>query len=175
MKTYNPGKKIKELRTRKGLSQEELAEQAQLSLRTIQRIENDETEARGDTLKRLATALNVDTEFLTETSDELIESIPDDSRRFLTTINLSALSFVIFPLLGILLPLALWLSNRKTLKGIDKSCKRIINFQISWCLSFVVFVVLLLNSEMFHLPHSVLNLGMAEWILLSIPLFKIIL
>ena len=171
MKTYNPGKKIKELRTRKGLSQEELAEQAQLSLRTVQRIENDETEARGDTLKRLATALNVDTEFLTETSDELIESMPDDSRRFLTTINLSALSFVIFPLLGILLPLALWLSNRKTLKGIDKPCKRIINFQISWCLSFVVFVALLLNSEMFHLPHSVLNLGMAEWILLSIPLF----
>ncbi|AYL93811.1 helix-turn-helix domain-containing protein [Mucilaginibacter celer] len=171
MKTYNPGKKIKELRTRKGLSQEELAEQAQLSLRTIQRIENDETEARGDTLKRLATALSVDTEFLTETSDELIESMPDDSRRFLATINLSALSFIIFPLLGIALPLALWLSNRKTLKGIDKPCKRIINFQISWCLSFVVFVVLLLNSEMFHLPHFVLNLGMAEWILLSIPLF----
>ncbi|SDG68983.1 helix-turn-helix domain-containing protein [Mucilaginibacter sp. P25] len=42
MKTYNPGKKIKELRNRKGLSQEELAEQAQLSLRTVQRIENDE-------------------------------------------------------------------------------------------------------------------------------------
>ncbi|MEO3403992.1 helix-turn-helix transcriptional regulator [Mucilaginibacter sp. CAU 1740] len=99
MKTYNPGKKIKELRTRKGLSQEELADQAQLSLRTVQRIENDETEARGDTLKRLAAALSVDTEFLTETPDELIESMPDDSRRFLTTINLSALSFIIFPLL----------------------------------------------------------------------------
>ena len=51
MKNLELSKKIKELRTRKGLSQEELSEEAGLSLRTIQRIENGETEPRSDSLK----------------------------------------------------------------------------------------------------------------------------
>ncbi|WP_109606516.1 DUF4870 domain-containing protein [Mucilaginibacter oryzae] len=108
---------------------------------------------------------------MTEIPEDLIEQMPDDNRNFLTTITLSALSFIIFPLLGIVIPLGLWLSNRRTLKGIDKPCKRLINFQISWCLSFIIFVVMLCNHEMFHFPAAVLNLGMPEWILLSIPLF----
>jgi transcriptional regulator with XRE-family HTH domain len=171
MKTYNPGKKIKELRNRKGLSQEELAEQAQLSLRTVQRIENGETEARGDTLKRLATALNITPEDLTEPPYESTEILNNDSRNFLLQFNLSALSFIIFPLLGIALPLALWLSNRKKLKDIDKPCKRLIYFQISWCLFITVTMIVLFNNEFFHIPSSILNLGAGEIILLSMPLF----
>jgi transcriptional regulator with XRE-family HTH domain len=50
-------KRIKELRIRKGLSQEKLAELSGLSIRTIQRIENAETEARGDSLIRLSKSL----------------------------------------------------------------------------------------------------------------------
>ncbi|UOE50590.1 helix-turn-helix domain-containing protein [Mucilaginibacter sp. SMC90] len=171
MKTYNPGKKIKELRNRKGLSQEELAEQAQLSLRTVQRIENGETEARGDTLKRLATALNITPEDLTESPFDPAEILNNDSRNFLLQFNLSALSFIIFPLLGIALPLALWLSNRKKLKDIDKPCKRLINFQISWCLFIAMTIIILFNNEFFHIPSSILNLGAGEIILLSMPLF----
>jgi len=38
------GQKIREVRKRKGLSQEELAESAKVNLRTIQRIENNENE-----------------------------------------------------------------------------------------------------------------------------------
>ena len=171
MKTYNPGKKIKELRNRKGLSQEELAEQAQLSLRTVQRIENGETEARGDTLKRLAAALNITPEDLTELPFESTEILNNDSRNFLLQFNLSALSFIVFPLLGIALPLALWLSNRKKLKVIDKPCKRLINFQISWCLFIVATMIILFNHDFFHIPSSILNLGAGEIILLSMPLF----
>lgn len=171
MKTYNPGKKIKELRNRKGLSQEELAEQAHLSLRTVQRIENGETEARAYTLKRLAAALNITPEDLTESPYESTEILNNDSRNFLLQFNLSALSFIIFPLLGIALPLALWLSNRKKLKDIDKPCKRLINFQISWSLFIAVTIIMLFNHEFFHIPSSILNLGAGEIILLSMPLF----
>ena len=53
MKNKNLSKKVKELRKRKGFSQEELAENSGLSLRTIQRIENGETEPTGETLKRI--------------------------------------------------------------------------------------------------------------------------
>ena len=57
---------VKELRKEKGLSQEELAKVSGLSLRTIQRVENGETEPTGETLKRISTALDV-------TPKELIE------------------------------------------------------------------------------------------------------
>jgi transcriptional regulator with XRE-family HTH domain len=53
------GKKIKELRKKKGLSQEELAEFSKVNLRTIQRIENDENEPRGKTLNLICEALDV--------------------------------------------------------------------------------------------------------------------
>ena len=58
MEDKNLSQRVKELRKNKGLSQEELAKTAGLSLRTIQRVENRETEPTGDTLKRIATALN---------------------------------------------------------------------------------------------------------------------
>ena len=44
MSKQNLAKNIRELRTRKGLSQELLAEKSKVSLRTVQRIENGETE-----------------------------------------------------------------------------------------------------------------------------------
>jgi uncharacterized Tic20 family protein len=44
------GQRIKAYRLRAGISQETLAEKTGLSLRTIQRIENEETQPRGDSL-----------------------------------------------------------------------------------------------------------------------------
>jgi transcriptional regulator with XRE-family HTH domain len=44
------GQKIKEARKTKGFSQEELAERAKINLRTVQRIETNESEPRGTTL-----------------------------------------------------------------------------------------------------------------------------
>ncbi|MDW5288773.1 helix-turn-helix domain-containing protein [Formosa sp. PL04] len=49
----------KELRKEKGLSQEELAKSSGLSLRTIQRFENGETEPSGETLRRISSALDL--------------------------------------------------------------------------------------------------------------------
>ena len=56
---------VKELRKRKGLSQEDLAKQSGLSLRTVQRLENGESEPTGETLKRISCVFNI-------TPDELI-------------------------------------------------------------------------------------------------------
>lgn len=57
MENLKMSNKIKELRTRGGFSQEQLAEISGLSLRTIQRVEKGESVPRGDTLSRLAKAL----------------------------------------------------------------------------------------------------------------------
>jgi len=87
--------RVKELRNQKGMSQEILAEASGLSLRTIQRIENGETNPAGDTLQRLSAALNVN-------PDELIDWSVKEDRSYLVFLNLSALTFLFFPLLGIL-------------------------------------------------------------------------
>ena len=66
----------KELRKRKGLSQEQLAKNSGLSLRTIQRVENGETEPTGETLKRISSSLDVATNELIDwnTNNEVPKS-----------------------------------------------------------------------------------------------------
>jgi len=125
MKNEYLSKRIKNLRNRKGFSQEELAENTGLSLRTIQRIENGETEPRGDSLKKLATAFDV-------TSDEIIDWAVREDKGFLNSLNLSALSYIIFPLLGILVPLILWISKKDKIHNLNETAKKLLNFQISW-------------------------------------------
>ncbi len=123
--------RIKALRNRKGYSQEELAEQTGLSLRTIQRIENGETEPRGDSLKRLAAAFDV-------SPDEIIDWTIQEDKGFLTGLNLSALSFIVFPLLGILVPLIMWISKKDKIKNVNDVAKEVLNFQITWAM--IVFI-----------------------------------
>jgi transcriptional regulator with XRE-family HTH domain len=130
-------KKIKNLRSAKGLSQEELAGLTGLSLRTIQRIENNETEPRGDSLKRLAIALNT-------TPDELINWRLEQDPNYLLMLSISALSFFIFPLLGIIIPQLLWTLKKDKIAGVDALGKAIINYQITWVLLLGVSVLLYL-------------------------------
>ncbi|MBS3739398.1 MAG: helix-turn-helix domain-containing protein [Bacteroidetes bacterium] len=56
--------KLAESRQAKGLTQDELAEKAKVNLRTIQRIENAESEPRGKTLKLICEVLDINTESL---------------------------------------------------------------------------------------------------------------
>lgn len=162
MKNTELAKKIKELRTRKGLSQDELSIAAQLNLRTIQRIESGETEPRGDTLKRLASALQV-------TPNDLIDYTEDEDPTMLMLLNISALSFIAFPILGVIIPLVLWISKKDKIKHFNTTGKKLLNFQISWCLAqFIIFITVILIN-----PRHISGLGMnsSELILvMSIPL-----
>ena len=66
-------KKISETRKTKGLTQEELADQAKVNLRTIQRIENAESEPRGKTLSLICDVLEIDVSQLISTEISLNE------------------------------------------------------------------------------------------------------
>jgi transcriptional regulator with XRE-family HTH domain len=132
-------KRVKELRSRKGLSQEQLAENSGLSLRTIQRIENGETEPRGETLKRLMNALEV-------APDDLMDWSIAEDKGFLTAMNLSSLGFLFFPLLGILIPLILWISKKDKVKNVNETGKVILNFQITWVLILSLIYFLLISG-----------------------------
>lgn len=132
MKNNEQAKKIKEIRNRKGFSQDELSEKSGLSLRTIQRIENGETVPHGDSLKRLAIALQV-------SPDEIIDWQIQEDNSLIAMLNLSQLSFLAFPLLGILIPLVIWVFNRDKIKNMKSVGKSILNFQISWTLMLFIF------------------------------------
>jgi transcriptional regulator with XRE-family HTH domain len=135
MRDKELAKRIKELRNRKGFSQEELSEKSGLSLRTIQRIENGETEPRGDSLKRLAIALQV-------SPDEILDWQFIEDKNVLIMLNLSQLGFLAFPLLGIIIPLAIWILKKDLIKDVDKQGKLIINFQITWAIMiFPLFIL----------------------------------
>lgn len=60
MKQPELGRKISELRITKGLTQEELVEKCNISVRTIQRIENGEVTPRSYTIKTILDALDYD-------------------------------------------------------------------------------------------------------------------
>lgn len=169
MKNEELARRIKELRIRKGFSQEELAEKTQLSLRTIQRIENGETEPRGESLKRLAQAFGV-------TPDDVVDWTAQEDTGFLKSLNLSSLSFILFPLLGILVPLIIWISKKGKVLDIDKVAREILNFQITWVIIFIIgFLIIILDFvDKFNNPaRSELNIDMINnsfiwWCLMSL-------
>src|SRR5690606_23828274 len=103
------GTKITQLRQQKAFSQEQLAELAKLNVRTIQRIENNETTPRGATLKLICDALGV-------TPDEIVNFEKTEDRTFLIWLHLSVMVGYVLPLGNIILPLILWLSNKNRIE-----------------------------------------------------------
>jgi uncharacterized Tic20 family protein len=116
---------IKYHRSNRGFSQEKLAEAADVSLRTIQRLESGDTEPRGDTVIRIAKALDIP-------PGDLLQYKKKEDRSFLKALHISAFSFLLFPLVGVLLPFILWITKKDQIDGVEHSGKQIINFQITW-------------------------------------------
>lgn len=86
------GKLIKELRLKKGMTQEELADKTEVSARTIQRIENGEVDPRAYTLQMIARALEVDYSLFTENEpDEEQEIQQANDRTWLGLLHFSGI------------------------------------------------------------------------------------
>jgi len=136
------GNKIREVRKRKGLSQEELAELAKINLRTIQRIESNVNKPSGKTLNLLCDALDI-------TIDEIVEYGKTEDKTFLMLFHLSVLSFMILPLGNIIIPLILWLTKKDKIVGLKEIGARLLNFQIIWTiLSFLMMLLGVLGKLM---------------------------
>ena len=144
--------RVKELRNQKGMSQEFLAEESGLSLRTIQRIEKGESNPTGESLKRLANALDV-------SPDDLIDWSIKEDKSYLIYLNLSALTFLFFPLLGILIPFIIWTSKKGKIKNINKLGKDLINFEITWTMMlFLTPILMFVLSKVELVKHINLNM-----------------
>lgn len=131
--------RLLDLRHRKGYSQEQLAELSGLNLRTIQRIEKGETIPRGDSLQRLASALEV-------TPDDLVDWSIREDKSMLLVMNLSQLSFLAFPILAIIIPLIIWINQKDKVREVRQLGIKIMNFQLTWVVFFFmssIFLVML--------------------------------
>jgi transcriptional regulator with XRE-family HTH domain len=127
------GKLIKELRTKKGMTQEELADKTEVSARTIQRIENGEVDPRAYTLQMIAKALEVDFSLFTEdASDEETDLDMDSKRTWLSLIHLSGLLPLFFPTIMI------WNRKKTDIKELTEHYRAVIAFQ-----STILFMCLL--------------------------------
>lgn len=152
MNKNNLSIRLKALRNQKGISQEVLAELSGLSLRTIQRVENGETNPTGDSLKRLSNALNINPE-------ELIDWAIKEDNKYLTYLNLSALTFLFFPILGILVPYIMWASKKGKIKNINYLGTNLINFEITWTIIlFFIPLLMFLFSRLGLLEDLSLNI-----------------
>lgn len=138
------GSIIKSARKIKGLSQEALAELAQVNIRTIQRIENNQTEPRGETLNLVCKALDLTTEDLYD-----FGKVEDHSYKIY--LYLSILSFLIIPLGNILLPLILWLNKREKIVGLKQLGSKVLKFQIIWSLLFYMSFIGAAMLKILHL------------------------
>lgn len=141
MENINLAKRVKELRNKKGFSQEKLADESSLSLRTIQRIENNETVPRGDTLKRLAIALD-------SSPDDIVDWKTQEDKGYLTLMSLSALGFLFFPILGIVIPLIFWILKKDKVRDVNELGKSILNFEITWCILFFSYFIFLFSGTL---------------------------
>ncbi|MDF7811357.1 helix-turn-helix transcriptional regulator [Hymenobacter sp. YC55] len=147
-------------RKSKGFSQEVLAERSGVSLRTIQRVEQGDTTPRGHTVLALAVALEVPLEVLQNAPETLREPelqqaaevsavVPAfrSDPQFLQLLNLSALSFLLLPLLNIVVPLLLWRARRHDTEHVAEIGRRVLGFQILWQVGcFFVYMLLLLGQ-----------------------------
>ena len=120
------GHEIKKLRLDKGMTQEELAEKTNLSVRTIQRIERGEVDPRAYTLQTIATALEVEFEILNNIRDEELETVIARQQEFwVLMLHLSGLFVLLFP------PIIIWLAKKEKSEDICNHGVDVINFQIS--------------------------------------------
>ena len=121
------GQTIREARLRKGMTQEELAEKTDISIRTIQRIENGEAAPRSFTLQSIVKVLEIDYEYLV--NYKLEQNGHEETSRedpvLLSMLHLSGLFILLFP------PILIWLWNKDKIQNIRQHAIDVINFQLS--------------------------------------------
>jgi transcriptional regulator with XRE-family HTH domain len=149
-------------RKQKGLTQEELAEQTKLTVRTIQRIENGENIPRAYTLKALAAALDIGFDDLKQDPGPAIIPAAEDNEgqlHFLQLLILSCFSYIVLPFLHFLIP-AYMLRNKTELDAPAlRFARKLIRGQVQWIIVFHATMLatvawnLFAKKNLAHLPN----------------------
>lgn len=139
------------------MTQEDLAAKTDVSARTIQRIENEEVDARAYTLQNIAAALEVDFAVLNALNYPVQDKEHkefNDKQIWLPMLHLSGLFNLLIP------PLVIWLIKREKISEMQEHGIAVLNFQLSMLLYQVVcgFVLMLLIHDMAFIPFVIMLL-----------------
>jgi len=154
------GQLIKELRLKKGITQEDLAAKTDISVRTIQRIESGDVDPRAYTLQTIAAALEVDFAVLANSEGELNLTDEANGSRWLPLLHLSGLLLLILP------PILVWIWKRDEVRDIRRHAIDVINFQLSMSLYILPFVV-------FFAPPILIVLGLFSQVTIIMNAVKV--
>mgnify|MGYP003632008872 CR=1 FL=1 len=154
-------KTIKEHRLIRHLSQQELSARSGVSIRTIQRLENNDTNGSPFVIKSLCKALDIPLDSFKNTHTQIDDKSLTSTKQ-LKYINFSSLLALFIPFSNLIVPAILYFSFRKFLfSEIDKEAAlKIISFQIIWSaftLVLIVFIPLFIQlvfgtSEIMDVP-----------------------
>ena len=122
---------IKELRLRQGYTQVDLAELSSLSLRTIQRIENNEVEPTPYSLNQIGEVLGVN---LNELKNNIMKQKLKSSNSWNILLHLSSI-------FGIITTTIIWVIFKRKDEIIEFQGRDVINFKFNWILLYIVFGV----------------------------------
>ena len=146
--------RVSKERIRKGITQEELASLANVTVRTIQRIESGESIPRMFTVKAIATALEIPYESLAHDLSSVHESRvkPNETtaidreadQHFLQVFCLSCFSFLVIPYIHFLIP-SWYLKKNATLSiPVKTFARKVIRQQTIWVIAVQVLLLLTL-------------------------------
>ena len=143
MEAKSIGKKLVYQRKLKGYTQDKLSEKSEVTIRTIQRIENGQVKPQLQTIKLLASALEIEIVDL-----QILENPKEDAiqKKWLLFIHGSPLLGFIFPF-SVLFPLFLWLHKRDDNPIYDYHGIKVINFQLSITILYVLALVFLVTIK----------------------------
>lgn len=132
-------------RKKLGLSQEALAEKANVSLSTIQRIEKGTVKPRPFTLKVLADSLEIEVSELISHTE--VKNVSNARINALKKINLYSLFFVFIPFLNLIIPFVAWKKNDH-IPSNESIAGKIITFQLLWSICVIIgsFISIFLNN-----------------------------
>jgi len=162
--------KLKSIREKQNLTQEELSERSGISVRTIQRIEAG-ADPKGYTLRVLSEKLGVQEMALQDKQPEA-ENAEEDSQNavpaeapvlvnhsMVKLINLSSIPFIVLPPLNVLVPLIIIFATKQK----SPLTRQIVSVQMMWTiLAPILFLLVVLTK-----PGNGITLGIMLLLALS--------
>lgn len=169
MESQTVNQLIKQSRKLRGLTQQDLANQAGLSLRTVQRIEKGTEEISGFSLRQISQILEIPLEQLIMPNVNQI-SIDKNQSGSIKALYLASLTFLVNPLLGLLVPAIMGYTKQNKDAQYSKHLKKIIIIHATGLLFLGAFIGYILAADFLKigLPSS-LNYIFNSWLFLLIP------
>jgi len=169
MESQTVNQLIKQSRKLRGLTQQDLANQAGLSLRTVQRIEKGTEEISGFSLRQISQILEIPLEQLIMPNVNQI-SIDKNQSGSIKALYLASLTFLVNPLLGLLVPAIMGYTKQNKDAQYIMHLKKIIIIHATGLLLLGAFIGYILAADFLkiELPSS-LNYIFNSWLFLLIP------